>query len=84
MGANLRPDTTAVNSWAPEKVRKMQAEAWEMIKKGDTSRDWKMELQLDGLLLNQPNISHSDLKKYICFFYIKVGVQSFRLNGLSL
>ena len=73
MGANLRPDTTAVNSWAPEKVRKMQAEALEMIKKGDTSRDWKMELQLDGLLLNQPNISHSDLKKISASVLIMVG-----------
>jgi len=73
MGANLRPDTTAVNSWAPEKVRKYQANAREMIAKGDTSQDWNLELQLDGLLLNQPNISHSDLKKITASVLIMVG-----------
>jgi pimeloyl-ACP methyl ester carboxylesterase len=73
MGANLRPDTTAVNSWAPENIRKYQAKAKEMIAKGDTSQDWNLELQLDGLLLNQPNISHSDLKKITASVLIMVG-----------
>ena len=73
MGANLRPDTTAVNSWAPNQVKKDQIEALEMIEKGDTSRDWQMELQLDGLLLNQPNISHSDLQKINAAVLIMVG-----------
>jgi pimeloyl-ACP methyl ester carboxylesterase len=73
MGANLRPDTTAVNSWVPEKVRKHQAQAKEMIAKGDTSQDWNLELQLDGLLLNQPNISHSDLKKITVPVLVMVG-----------
>lgn len=73
MGTNLRPDTTAVNSWAPNKVKKNQVEALEMIKKGDTSRDWQMELQLDGLLLNQPNISHLDLQKISAAVLIMIG-----------
>lgn len=73
MGANLRPDTTAVNGWAPANVRKYQAQAKEMIAKGDTSKDWNLELQLDGLLLNQPNISHSDLKKITASVLIMVG-----------
>ncbi|CAM1357257.1 MULTISPECIES: alpha/beta fold hydrolase [Tenacibaculum] len=63
MGANLRPDTTAVNSWALEQVREMHAETLTMIMKGDTSKDWKTELQLDRMLLTQPNISHLELKK---------------------
>lgn len=73
MGANLRPDTTAVNSWAPAEVKRMQAEAKEMIAKGDTSQDWNMELQLDGLLLNQPNISHEDLQKIRAAVLVVVG-----------
>ncbi|MCR8666202.1 alpha/beta hydrolase [Aestuariibaculum sp. M13] len=73
MGANLKPDTTAVNSWAPEKVRRDQAQAKEMLAKGDTSQDWNLEIQLDGLLLNQPNISHSDLKKITASVLIMVG-----------
>lgn len=63
MGANLRPDTTAVNSWALEQVREMHAETLTMIMNGDTSKDWKTELQLDRMLLTQPNISHLELKK---------------------
>lgn len=62
MAANLRPDTTAVHSWAPNSVRKSEILAREMIAKGDTSRDWKLKLQHYDLLLNQPNISHADLK----------------------
>lgn len=63
MAANLRPDTTAVHSWAPNSVMKSEILAKEMIAKGDTSRDWKLKLQHYGLLLNQPNISHNELKK---------------------
>ena len=63
MAANLRPDTTAVHSWAPNAVMKSELLAKEMIAKGDTSRNWKLKLQHYGLLLNQPNISHDDLKK---------------------
>lgn len=73
MGANLRPDITAVNAWAPAKVRKDQAKANEMLAKGDTSRDWNLDLQLDGLLLNQPNISHADLKKITAPVLLMVG-----------
>lgn len=73
MGANLRPDTTAVNSWAPNSVKKSELKAKEMLAKGDTSRDWKLSLQLNGLLLYQPNISHADLKKIISSVLIIAG-----------
>jgi pimeloyl-ACP methyl ester carboxylesterase len=63
MGANLRPDTTAVNSWAPNSVKKRELKAKKMLAKGDTSKDWRLILQRYGLLLYQPNISHNDLKK---------------------
>ncbi len=73
MGANLRPDTTAVNSYAPKYVRESIVRSKEMIAKGDTSKDWNLELQLDGLLINQPNISHSDLKNITVPVLIIVG-----------
>lgn len=73
MGANLRPDTTAVNSWARKQVEEMHAKTLKMIKKGDTSKDWKKELQLDDLLLNQPNISHSELAKIKAAVLIMIG-----------
>ncbi len=73
MAPNLRPDTTAVHGWAPENVRKYQAIAKEMLAKGDTTKNWGLELQLDGLLLNQPNISHTELKSIEVPVLIMVG-----------
>ncbi|QRM90369.1 alpha/beta fold hydrolase [Lacinutrix sp. WUR7] len=63
MAGNLRPDSTAVHSWAPNKVKEYEIQVKEFIAKGDTSRDWNLILQQFGLLLNQPNMSHEDLKK---------------------
>lgn len=73
MGANLRPDTTAINNWAYEQVREMRNETLQMIKKEDKSKDWKKELILDELLVNQPNISHSELKKITAPVLIMIG-----------
>lgn len=63
MGANLRPDTSAINDWAYKQVREMRSNTLKMIKQGDTTRNWKKELMLDNLLVNQPNISHAELQK---------------------
>ncbi|GAA4280006.1 alpha/beta fold hydrolase [Gaetbulibacter aestuarii] len=63
MGANLRPDTTAVNSWAPKSVRERDVEIMKKIAKGDRTQNLNLSHQLLGLLLNQPNISHKDLQK---------------------
>ena len=73
MGANLRPDTTAVNRWAPEAILKLLLTAKKMIASGDTSKDWNTEKQLYQLLLYQPNISHSDLQKINAAVLIMVG-----------
>ena len=73
MGANLRPDTTAVHSWAPENVRKDILKSKQMIKKRDTSKDWNLLLQLDEMLVYQPNISHTELKKIKAPTLIMVG-----------
>ena len=84
MAANLRPDTTAVHSWAPNGVKKSKVLAKEMIAKGDTSRNWKLKLQHYGLLLNQPNISHDDLKKIISPVLIVAGDRDIIKNEHSV
>lgn len=73
MGANLRPDTTAVNNWAPESVRENLIHAQEMVRKRDTSIDWNLKLQYYDLLLNQPKIISSDLKKIKASVLIMAG-----------
>ncbi|MCD8399024.1 alpha/beta fold hydrolase [Tenacibaculum finnmarkense] len=73
MGVNLRLDPTAVNKWAIQQVVDMHSQTIKMLKKGDTSKDWEKELQLDRLLLNQPNISHADLKKVTAEVLVTIG-----------
>ncbi|WGH75037.1 alpha/beta hydrolase [Tenacibaculum tangerinum] len=73
MGANLRPDTTAINTWAYDKVREMNGKTLNMIIKGDTSKNWKKELLFDNLLMNQPNISHAELKKITASVLLIIG-----------
>lgn len=73
MGANLRPDTTAVYSWAPEDVKKEESFVKEMIQKGDTTKNWNLLKQRIGLLLYQPNISHAELGKISCPVLIIAG-----------
>ncbi|XCF06491.1 alpha/beta hydrolase [Tamlana crocina] len=73
MAPNLRPDTTAVHAWAPKGVKERLISARKMRSKGDNSRDWESYIQLSEMLLYQPNISHSDLKKIKAQVLIIVG-----------
>ncbi len=73
MGANLRPDTTAINTWAYKQVREIHAENLKKANSNDKSKDWNKELQLDNLLLNQPNISHAELAKIKAPVLIMIG-----------
>ncbi|OSY87382.1 hypothetical protein WH52_11785 [Tenacibaculum holothuriorum] len=73
MGANLRPDTTAINKWAHKQVREMHSQSIKMIKKGDKSKNWETELLLDKLLLNQPNITHTELQKITAPVLLMIG-----------
>ena len=61
MGANLRPDSTAVYNWAIDMVQEMEGITSNMIKKGDKTMDWQLMRQYLNLLGNQPNISISEL-----------------------
>lgn len=65
MGANLRPDSNAVYSWAVNEVRKQRQIVKSKIEESDTTKDWELQNQLLSLLGDQPNISFSDLSKII-------------------
>ena len=84
MGANLRPDTTAVNSWAPKSIREEEIEIRKKIADGDTSQNWNLRHQLNGLLIDQPNISHKDLQKIKAAVLIIAGDRDIIKNEHSI
>jgi pimeloyl-ACP methyl ester carboxylesterase len=63
MGANLRPDSTAVHSWAIKNVMKEREIVESKIIEKDTTQNWNSQKQLLGLLGEQPNIPIKDLSK---------------------
>lgn len=63
MGANLRPDTTAIYSWAVKDLQNMRKMIISKIKEKDTSENWNLMKQISGLLADQPNILVKDLSK---------------------
>jgi pimeloyl-ACP methyl ester carboxylesterase len=63
MAANLRPDSTAIHSWAIEQITKMKNEVDLKIEEKDSSQDWHLHKQQLGLMFYQPTISVQDLSK---------------------
>ena len=63
MGANLRPDESAINPWVGEMLQPMSDSVDEMIASGDTSDDWQLHRQMLDLLMNQPDISLASLQQ---------------------
>jgi len=63
MGANLRPDSTAIISWATNDVKNIRKMIVSKIKEKDTSENWDLQKQLAGLLIYQPSIATKDLSK---------------------
>jgi len=63
MGANLRPDSTAVNSWAINYIEKELHNVESKIQEKDTTQNWNLQKQLLGLLGDQPNIPNTELSK---------------------
>ncbi len=61
MGANLRPDSSAIYSWAVKEVNKQSQFIKSKIKENDTSENWNLQKQIVGLLVNQPNIPVCEL-----------------------
>jgi len=62
MGANLRPDQSAIYPWVGDLLQPLSDTVDEMISNGDTSDDWQHHRQLLDLLLTQPNISIESLQ----------------------
>jgi pimeloyl-ACP methyl ester carboxylesterase len=56
MGANLRPDETAINSWTRELLEPFSQTIDEMIRAKDTTADWPLNRQFLDLLMTQPDI----------------------------
>lgn len=57
MGANLRPDDSAIDPEVGPILAPLNVMVDEMIASKDTSTDWKLQRQLLDLLTSQPNIS---------------------------
>lgn len=75
MGANLRPDTTAIYNWALNKWREQEHHINAMIEKGDSGDNWSLIKQRRNMVLHQPNISHTDLRKILCPVLVIAGDQ---------
>jgi len=84
MGANLRPDSTAVNSWAVKYVMKEKKRAESKIQEQDTTHNWNLYKQLIGLLGDQPNIPIKDLSKIKAKVLIIAGDEDIIRNKHSL
>jgi len=63
MGANLRPDQTAIYSWTQELLQPLSDTVDEMISNNDTTDNWPLIRQHLNLLMTQPNIPVESLHK---------------------
>lgn len=63
MGANLRPDATAVHAWTHELLQRSSATIDAMIATNDTSQNWLLSRQLLDLLMTQPDIPIEQLHR---------------------
>jgi len=63
MGANLRPDATAVYGWTHGLLRRLSATIDAMIAANDTTQNWLLSRQLLDLLMTQPDIPLEQLRR---------------------
>ena len=84
MGANLRPDSTAVNSWAVNYLLKSREMVELKIKENDTTQNWNLQKQYLELLGNQPNISIKELSNIKSRVLIMAGDEDIIRNKHSL
>ena len=63
MGANTRPDTSAIYAYAVNFITQYRLNVKAKIQEGDTTQNWNLTKQLLNLLSEQPNIPMSDLAK---------------------
>lgn len=62
-GSNMKSDTTALYKATLEEIKTERRFADQMIAKGDTSQNWKIEQQRNRMMEFQPNISAEELNK---------------------
>lgn len=84
IGANLRPDSTAVGSWAVKYVMESEKMIHSKIKEQDTTANWNLRKQLVGLTVAQPNIPIEDLSKIKAKVLIIAGDEDIIRNKHSL
>jgi pimeloyl-ACP methyl ester carboxylesterase len=84
MGANLRPDSTAVNSWAVNYLLKSREMVELKIQEDDTTQNWNSQKQRLGLLGDQPNIPIKDLSKIKAKVLIMAGDEDIILTKHTL
>ncbi|MFI5166874.1 MAG: alpha/beta fold hydrolase [Thermoanaerobaculales bacterium] len=65
-GANLTPDATAIYPHIIEEIHADRVHAGEMMKRGDTTTNWRLIRELNSLMEFQPHISPDDLRKIKC------------------
>ena len=63
LGANLRPDESAVDPEVSEVLKPLSDMFDEMIASKDTSDNWQLQRQLFDLLITQPNIPIESVQK---------------------
>ena len=63
MGANLRPDSSAVDPAVSELLQPIDKMIDDMIANEDTSDNWQLQRQLFDLLLTQPDIPIESVRK---------------------
>ena len=81
LGANLRPDSTAVNVFAVNAVDRMKKIANTKILEKDTTQNWNLRKQRLGLLGDQPNIPKYDLSKITAQVLIMAGDEDIIRNS---
>ena len=64
--ANLTPDTIGIYPFFYDEVLRDRKQANEMIRKKDTTQNWKVIQQQNRMIEFQPHISASDLQKIKC------------------
>ena len=73
MGANLRPDTSAVYSWTVPMLADMTRLTDSMIRIKNTSQNWEVMKKHLDLMINQPHISLSELRTITCPVLVMAG-----------
>lgn len=84
MGANLRPDSSAVHGWAINHDLASLKSIKAKIAAGDTSENWDLQKQLLEILLVQPNIPTADLAKIKAKVLIMAGDEDITKNSHSV